>query len=160
MRVATLIGVGLFAGMVWLGACGPPYPGNAYCNGNGRDCSCHDEPSCVYDCPAGGCNVDCHNVDNCDLGCGDACKWDCHDAISCDGTCGDGCDAECHNASSCDIDCGADCNVDCHDNSSCSVRMISGEVNCHNNSSCDIQCVLPGGGTAPADNFKDNRWRC
>ena len=160
MRIASLLGAVLFAGSAWLGACGPQFVGNVHCTGNGRKCTCDNVPDCVYDCGGVGCDVDCHNVDSCDLGCGDACTWDCHDADVCVGACGDGCNAQCHNAGSCELDCGLDCSFDCHDNASCSVRMITGDVHCHKNSDCDIQCVLPGGGTAPADNYTKDHWRC
>jgi hypothetical protein len=155
MRATLLLGGVLFVGSLAFGACGPP-PG--FCPGN--KCACDNQPSCNFDCAGPGCDADCHNVDVCDIGCGDACEWDCHDADRCDASCGDGCRAECHNASTCEVVCGEDCVVDCHDLSSCRVTMVSGEVHCHNNSDCDIQCALPGGGTVPADECKKDRWRC
>jgi hypothetical protein len=162
MRVAILFGALLFTGSMWLGACGPPYPVNAFCNGNGKKCSCDNTPGgCNYDCAGPGCDVDCHNAGFCDVSCGDSCNWDCHDADTCDGVCGDNCNAECHNADVCTLECGADCNVDCHDLERCSVTMISGTVHCHGGTDvCDIRCALPGGSTVPADEFDKDRWGC
>ncbi|MBL9100013.1 MAG: hypothetical protein JNL82_03590 [Myxococcales bacterium] len=160
MRIAYLVGAVLFTASLWLGACGPPYPGANYCGPSGKDCQCSNVPNCVYDCPVGGCDAKCHDVDNCDVGCGDACHFDCHNTVSCDGVCGDDCKADCHDASVCTVDCGADCQVDCHNLDSCSVIMISGEVHCHDNGDCDIQCRQPNGALAPADNCGKNRWRC
>jgi hypothetical protein len=154
MRRALILGVLLFGGAVW-GACGPPFPG--VCDGN--HCDCKNVPNCVQDCPAVGCQAGCHDVDNCDSQCGDACHWDCHNTSSCSAVCGDGCDAQCHDASACDIECGVDCKVDCHNLSSCSVVMISGEVDCHD-SDCDIRCLQPDGGTVPADECGGNKYRC
>lgn len=159
MRLAFLFGAVLFVGSLW-GACAPPFIGNVKCTGNGKKCTCTDGPQCAFDCGGNGCDVDCHNIDECNASCGDACNWDCHDADVCDGVCGDGCRADCHNTSACQLDCGIDCKLDCHDTASCQVRMISGEVKCHNASACDIQCALPGGGFGPAENFKKDHWRC
>jgi hypothetical protein len=161
MRVAALVGAVLFAGSMWLGACGPPLPPGAnYCGPNGKDCKCEGQPSCVYDCPVNDCDANCHDIDNCDMSCGAGCEWDCHNAVSCDGVCGDGCRATCHDASVCTIECGADCKVDCHNLDSCSVVMIGGEVDCHDADNCDIQCRQPNGALVPAQECGGNKWRC
>lgn len=157
MRGAPLFSSFVFVSSLALGSCGPP-PAPGYCAG--PVCGCSGGDNCVLDCPAAGCDAECHDVSNCDAGCGDMCNLSCHNNSNCDLECGDACAVDCESVSNCDVACGADCAVDCRNLSNCEVTMISGEASCEGVGNCQIRCALPDGNTEPASDCGDGRFSC
>jgi len=126
----------------------------------GGRCECVDTEDCEFVCLEEPCAGVCESLTTCEGTCLDACDLRCNAATGCDFVCNDGCQVECTSVSQCLVDCGEGCDVDCSNLSTCRVAMVTGEARCASVADCDVECVLPSGGSAPAEDCGDGRFAC
>lgn len=141
----------IFLCVAFLSACHDDCPGGV--------CDCGDRDRCEVECGHVPCDVMCASVDECEVGCGDACSFECTSASSCALGCGDACQVDCHSVSDCDVDCAEGCEVRCASLASCRVLMNTGFARCESVGSCEIRCRTLEG-TSDALDCGDGVYAC
>jgi hypothetical protein len=104
-------------------------------------CGCRGGDRCDLVCDVSPCDVECGELDQCNVECVDDCTIACADVSDCDLACGADCVIACDRLSGCDASCGERCDYACRDVSGCNVVVgPDSTVVCERIGDCNVQC--------------------